>query len=107
MGQFRCEPVASLGGQRVERHLRGFGGTVNELIRRLHETCDAAPELQVDDAMALLAMVAVLDPAGVPVTLFVDADLARRIPNGCSVGARLFEDEGTFQRAADALEEMP
>ena len=104
MAQFRSATVASLGGQNDNQHLRGIVGTVNELIRRLHATCDADEELRAD-AMALLSMIAVLNPAGCPEALFVDADPERRIPKGCTVGVRLFEDEGAFRRASDELEE--
>ena len=103
MAQFRSATVASLGGENVDRHLRGIVGTVNELIRRLHATCAADEELRAD-AMALLSMIAVLNPSGCPEALFVDADPERRISKGCSVGVRLFEDEGAFRRASDELE---
>ena len=104
MEQFRSSTVASLAGQSVERHLRGMAGTVNELIRRLREACQDDSELQAD-AMALLAIVAVLTPAGVPQSLFVWSD-GLRIDSGYPVGSRLFEDEATFLQASDELEEM-
>ena len=70
MEGIRAEPVSTLEGFRDNRHLRGLLGTVRVLLGRLRERCVAEQEEIAAEAEALLSMLAVLSPAGVPTSFF-------------------------------------
>ena len=69
MQQFEDDTVGSLQGARVDRSLRGLQGTVSVLVQRAEEACRGDVQLW-EATRALLAILMVLDPAGVPDELF-------------------------------------
>ena len=78
MQQFRSAPVDSLGQQSVERHLRGM----SKLIRRVTGLCCGNIQLE-SNVMALLGIVAVLDPAGVLSAVFLEGGKLRMTRSEC------------------------
>ena len=107
MEGIKAEPVSSLEEFRDNRHLRGLLGTVRVLLNRLKERCEAEQEGTAAETEALLSMLAVLSPAGVPMSFFTAfTEDHEAIRDGFSVGAAAFCDPDRFVDMACRLEEV-
>lgn len=86
INKFESSLVESLQDAAVDRNLRGLLGTVAVLLQRVRTVCGSDGHRH-EAAMALMAMVTVLNPAGVPDELFLSFEAQEAVALGAGAPA--------------------